>query len=271
MSDHRVFGRLIAPGALYGAMAVSATLAEGSDAVIVEDFQMQSALVFPDEDAEDGDSAEAGRRVQVLLRRRRGRRGAPGPHPQPRRWLRTGGRSTRKGRISRQGSAGQSQAAPPLDIEGLTAALTPVDLAAYYRAKAAVGIDLGPSFRTVEALWARQGEAIAEVALPAGVERNPFDVHPLVLDGCFQVFGAARNPDGGEEGITYLPFAWERLWLARTGLPERLFCHVTVKEGRPGDGGWTLRAVDVPEVHAADLQSLRPEMERSSGSWPASP
>ena len=66
LSDHRVFGRLIAPGALYGAMAASATLAEGSDAVLVEDFGMQSALVFAGEDAEDG-AADAGRRVQVLL------------------------------------------------------------------------------------------------------------------------------------------------------------------------------------------------------------
>ncbi len=249
LADHRVFGRLIAPGALYGAMAASATLAEGSDAVVVEDFQMQSALVLPDGDAEDG-TGDAGRRVQVLLddaedeAARRVRILSRGD-------AEDGWTQHAEGRISAS-SAGQSQAAPPLDIEGLKAALTPVDLAAYYRAKAAVGIDLGPSFRTVEGLWARPGEAVAEVALPAGVERNPFDVHPLVLDGCFQVFGAARNPDGGEEGITYLPFAWERLWLAG-GLPERLFCHVTVKEGRPGEEA-DAESGGVPEVHAADLR-----------------
>ena len=87
------------------------------------------------------------------------------------------------------------------------------------------------------------------------LERSAYDTHPLVLDGCFQVFGAARNPDGGEEGITYLPFAWERLWL-RDGLPDRLVCHVTVREGRPDAEDET---GDVPEVHAADLRLYAPD------------
>ena len=248
LSDHRVFGRLIAPGALYGAMAASATLAEGSDAVLVEDFGMQSALVFPGEDAED-DSAEAGRRVQVLLddaedgAARRVRILSRGEGED-------GWTLHAEGRVSTS-SAGPAPAAPSLDIEGLKAALAPVDLAAYYRAKSAVGIDLGPSFRTLDALWARPGEAIAEVALPAGLERSPFDVHPLVLDGCFQAFGAARNPDGGEEGVTYLPFAWERLWL-KDRLPERLVCHVSMREGPQGTEAETEHD-NVPEVHAADL------------------
>ena len=254
LSDHRVFGRLIAPGALYGAMAASASLAEGSDAVIVEDFSMQNALVFPDEDAEDG-SADTGRRVQVLLddaedgAARRVRILSRGEGED-------GWTLHAEGRVATS-SAGPAPAAPSLDVEGLKAALSPVDLAAYYRAKAAVGIDLGPSFRTVDALWARPREAIAEVALPAGVERNPFDVHPLVLDGCFQVFGAARNPDGGEEGITYLPFAWERLWL-KDRLPERLVCHVSMREGPQGEVA-DVTGGDVPEVHAADLRLYEPD------------
>ena len=249
LSDHRVFGRLIAPGALYGAMAASASLAEGSEAVIVEDFQMQSALVFSDEDAE-GDSADAGRQVQVLLddaedgAARRVRILSRGDGED-------GWTLHAEGRVD-AGSAGPPQAASPLDIEGLKAALSPVDLAAYYRAKLAVGIDLGPSFRTVEGLWARQGEAIAEVALPAGVELSPLDVHPLLLDGCFQAFGAARSPDGGEEGVTYLPFAWERLWL-KDRLPERLVCHVQMRQG-PGGGAADTENEGLPEVHAADLR-----------------
>ena len=253
LSDHRVFGRLIAPGALYGAMAASASIVEESEAVVVEDFQMQSALVFPDEDAEE-DGGDTGRRVQVLLddaedgAARRVRILSRGEGED-------GWTLHAEGRISAS-PGGPAQAPPPLDIKGLKTALSPVDLAAYYRAKAAVGIDLGPSFRTVEALWARQGEAIAEVALPAGLERTPLDVHPLVLDGCFQAFGAARNPDGGEEGVTYLPFAWERLWL-RDRLPERLVCHVSMREGRRDAEDET--SDEVPEVHAADLRLYAPD------------
>ena len=254
LNDHRVFGRLIAPGALYGAMAASAALAEGSATAAVEDFQMQSALVFPDENAED-ESTDAGRRMQVLLDEneddafRRVRvlsrgRGEEG-------WT-----LHAEGRVAASPSPAPP-VAPPLDVEALKAALSPVDLAAYYRAKLAVGIDLGPSFRTLEGLWARRGEAMAEVALPAGLERNPLDVHPLVLDGCFQAFGAARRPDGDEEEITYLPFAWERLWLAQ-GLPERLICHLRMREAPPG-AVEEAESGDVPEVYAADLGLYDPD------------
>ena len=249
LNDHRVFGRLIAPGALYGAMAATASLAEGSKEAIVEDFRMQNALVFPNEDSEDG-SANAGRQVQVLLDD-----DEDGTSGRIRILSRGQGEDGwtlhAEGRVP-SGAAGPVHAAGPFDADGFKSALSAIDLAAYYRAKAAVGIDLGPSFRTLEGLWARRGEAIAEVALPAELERAPFDVHPLVLDGCFQAFGAARNPDDSEEGITYLPFAWERMWLAGR-LPERLTCHVLVREGPQGAAADPDQG-EVPEVHAADLR-----------------
>ena len=250
LNDHRVFGRLIAPGALYGAMAATASLADGSMAAIVEDFRMQNALVFPIDDSEDG-SSNAGRQVQVLLddaedgTSRRIRILSRGQGEKD------GWTLHADGRVS-SGAAGPAHAAGPFDADGFKSALPAIDLAAYYRAKAAVGIDLGPSFRTLVGLWARQGEAIAEVALPTELERAPFDVHPLVLDGCFQAFGAARNPDDGEEGITYLPFAWERMWLAER-LPERLTCHVLMREGPRGAAAETDQG-EAPEVHAADLR-----------------
>ena len=249
LADHRVFGRLIAPGALYGAMAASACRAEGHDAVVVEDFRMQSALIFGDESVDDG-AGEAGRRMQVLL-------DADGDDPSRR--LRVLSRSDdeeewtlhAEGQVS-DGAAGPSLVVPPFDADGLKADLSAVDLPAYYRAKSAVGIDLGPAFRTLTGLWARDGEALGEVELLAGQERGPLDVHPLVLDGCFQIMGAARDPDGTEDGITYLPFAWERLWIGKE-LPDRLFCHVTMRE-RPRDQEVDAENVGMPEVHAADMR-----------------
>ena len=254
LDDHRVFGRLIAPGALYGAMAATASLAEGNEAAVVEDFQMQSALVFPDEDSGDR-PADSGRRVQILLDD-----AEDGDSNRVRILSRGEGEDGwtlhAEGQVS-SAAAGPPPGAPPFDAEGLKAALSPVDLAGYYRTKAAVGIDLGPSFRTLEGLWARDGEALCDVALPAGQELGALDVHPLVLDGCFQAFGAARNPDGGEEGVTYLPFAWERLWLPGR-LPERLTCHVLMRESPEGAAAKAERDA-VPEVHAADLRFYGPD------------
>ncbi len=249
LADHRVFGRLIAPGALYGAMAASACRVEGDNAVVVEDFRMQSALVFADESTDDN-AGEAGRRMQVLLDAGR---------DVPSRRLRVLSKGDdeeewtlhAEGQVS-GGVAVSSLAVRPFDAEGLKAELTMVDLPAYYRAKSAVGIDLGPAFRTLTGLWARDGEALGEVVLPVGKERGPLDVHPLVLDGCFQIMGAARDPDGTGDGTTYLPFAWERLWIGQE-LPDRLFCHVTMRE-RPRDREADSEIVGTPEVHAADMR-----------------
>ncbi len=251
LADHRVFGRLIAPGALYGAMAASACRAGGDAAVVVEDFRMQSALVFAGDSAgEDTGDGDAGRRMQVLL-------DAGGDGPSRRVRVLSRGDDDEEwtlhaeGQVS-SGAAGPPEAAPPFDADGLKAGLSPVDLPAYYRAKSAVGIDLGPAFRTVTALWARDGEALGEVALPAGQERGALDVHPLVLDGCFQIMGAARDPDGTGDGTTYLPFAWERLWIG-DGLPDRLFCHVTMRES-PRDAAADAGNAGTPEAFAADMR-----------------
>ena len=127
-----------------------------------------------------------------------------------------------------------------------------MDVPAFYRAKASVGIGLGASFRTLEGVWARAGEAVGEVVFPAGLGPNGLDLHPLLLDGCFQVLAAARTPGGSEDGATYLPFGWERLWLAG-GLPDRLICHVHLKEHSSG------KETDEPvEVLSGDLRIYDP-------------
>ena len=223
MNDHRVFGRVIAPGALYGAMAVSASTAEGSGTMLIEEMQFHNALIFGEEDSEGGGD---GREVQVLLE-------APGEEPSRLVRIFSKGEAEESWTLHAEcrapSEAGGRQSAEQMDLESLKAALSPEDVPAYYRAKAAVGIDLGPSFRTLGSVWSRAGEALGEVCWPEALGENALDVHPLLLDGCFQVMGAARNPGGAEDGITYLPFGWERLWLAEK-LPDRLLCHVRMRE-----------------------------------------
>ncbi|MYA97363.1 MAG: SDR family NAD(P)-dependent oxidoreductase, partial [Nitrospinae bacterium] len=245
MSDHRVFGRVIAPGALYGAMAASAAMAEGSGSVVVEDMQLHNALVFAEGDAGE-DSGEGGRKVQVVL--------------DP-----SGEAASRRVQIFSQGNeegwtvhveGRVSQGAPVpgagerVDLEGLKADLSPVDVSGYYRARAATGIELGPSFRTLGRVWSQPGEAVGEVSFPEALGQNGLDVHPLLLDGCFQVVAAARNPGGAEGETTYLPFGWERLWL--TGrLPEQIVCHVRMGEAARGA---EVETGEPPEVLSGELR-----------------
>ena len=85
LGDHRVFERVVVPGALYGAMAVAAGGAGKTESLEISDFQLHSPLILPEDDPESagervrkvqvvldaaGDDArnEAGRRVRVLSR-----------------------------------------------------------------------------------------------------------------------------------------------------------------------------------------------------------
>ena len=239
LPDHRVFGRVVMPGAVYGAMAASAALAEaGGAAVVVEDMQLHSALVFPaDAETGDGDGAEeAGRTMQVVLDA--GDRGSSRRVQVFSKGSEEGWTLHVEGRVAP--GAAMPEAGGRADLEELKARLSPADAPAYYRAKAATGIHLGPSFRTLARVWAGPGEALAEVVLPESLGRNDLALHPLLLDGCFQAVGVARNMSGAEGEATYLPFGWDRMWLPGR-LPDRVLCHVRMSEASqeaeaaPGD------------------------------------
>ena len=246
MNDHRVFGRVVAPGALYGAMAASTALVEGVGSVVVENMQLHNPLVFEEEDG----TGEEGRKMQVVVDA-------------------SEQASSRGIQIFSKGSEGEwmvhvegrvasgvpiPEAGGRIDLEDLKSGLSPVDVAGYYRHRASTGVDLGPFFRTLGKAWSRPGEALGEVSLPEPLTRHGLDVHPLVLDGCFQVVGAARNLAGTEGGATYLPFGWERLWLAGR-LPDRVVCHVRLSaasrdaEATPGEP---------PEVLSGELKIYDP-------------
>ena len=222
----------------------------GNSPVVLDDVQLHSPLVFLEQDSEDG-AGSAGRKMQALL---------DDSEEAQSRLLQVFSRGTEKGwtmhlegrvvsnpRCRRPGNGS--------DLESLKARLSPADVAAYYRAKAATSIDLGPSFRTLGTVWTGPGEALGEVRLPESVGRNDLDIHPLVLDGCFQVVGMARNMTGSPEEPTYLPFGWERLWL--TGpLPDSVVCHVQMSESnRTPDPD----SDEYPEVLSGEIRIYNPD------------
>jgi len=245
LDDHRVFDRVIAPGALYGAMAASAALAEGDGTVVVEDFQLHNALVFSGEDPVDGDGG-AGRQVQLVL----------DESDEPSRAVQIYSKGSEggwtqhvEGRVASGGAV--PEAAGRLDLDGLRSTLSPVDVEGYYRARADTGVHLGPSFRTLGKAWSRPGEALSEVRLPEGIARDGLEIHPLLLDGCFQTVGTARDLSGPHGSVTYLPFGWERFWLTTGRLPDRVVCHVRLSEGsRDADTD----EGEAPEVLTAELR-----------------
>ena len=249
LDDHRVFGRVIMPGAVYGVMAAAVSLGEGARSVDIADLQLHGPMVF----AEEEPGNESGRRVQAVLC-------AADNGSSSRIEIFSKGESedgwTLHAEARMSPAAKARGSGERMAIDSLKSGMAAQDVAAFYRARADSNINLGAMFRSLEALWAGNGEAVGEavgeVALPDAVDPTGIDLHPLLLDGCFQVLSAARQNAGGEDGLTYLPFGWERLWLAQP-LPERLVCHARLREAvRDADEG-------PPEVLSGDLRFYTPD------------
>jgi len=249
LDDHRVFGRVLAPGALFGAMAASAVWPEGGGSIVVEDLQLRSPLVLPDDDQED-DRSQPARDLQLLLE-------DAGATPRRHFEVFSRGAGEEAWTLHAEGRAGV-EAAPPerarIDPEALTAGLVPEDVSAFYRSKAEEGVHLGPRFRTLRALWSGDGEAAGEVVLPEPVDRRSAEVHPVLLDGCLQVVATARKRSGLEDDGAYLVFGCDRFWLAgATG--ERVFCHARLRPpseaATSGDGPLEVISGDL-KIYTAD-------------------
>ena len=250
LSEHQVFGRIIAPGAFYGATAVSACLAEGSASAVVQDLQLHNPLVFQAEDSGE-DAEQAVRQVQVVI---------DSPEEGQSRRFQLHSRSAAEqgwmlhaeARLETSPGPQAQGNAPSADLEGLKSTLIVQDVQAFYRARSEAGIDLGPAFRTLQKLWCGPGEAVGEVAIPQPGKSSTIEFHPLLLDGCFQVMGAARLWAGAEDGATYLPFGWDRLWLSGQ-LSNQVVCHVRMRTDSQAE------TTDLPaEVLTGDVQLYGP-------------
>ena len=133
LADHKVFGRLIAPGALYGALAASVSLTEGSGPVVVDEMQLHSALVFSDKDlrgrGRGPKSTGCGRRIRAGVVARRADLQQAAPRNE---W-------TMHVECRVPSSVQPEGAGERIDLESLKARLSPSDVPGYYRAKSDTG------------------------------------------------------------------------------------------------------------------------------------
>jgi SAM-dependent methyltransferase/acyl carrier protein/NADP-dependent 3-hydroxy acid dehydrogenase YdfG len=126
----------------------------------------------------------------------------------------------------------QAQTPVQVDLAALQARCTEVlSGAEYYQRFSEHDIDLG-SFRPIAQMWRRDGEALGQIRLSqeVGSEAGAYQLHPALLNACFQVLGAAFPATGAQ--ASYLPVAIERA--AVFGRPSlEVWSHVSL---RPGDG-----------------------------------
>jgi len=103
------------------------------------------------------------------------------------------------------------------------------DVEAYYRRLSGLGIELRGAFRALRSARRRDGEVLAELALPAGAAA--FEglqwAHPGLVDAALQAVGLAV-PDSVGGDTLYLLAQIDRLALCGP-LPERLLCQVRLQ------------------------------------------
>jgi acyl transferase domain-containing protein/surfactin synthase thioesterase subunit/acyl carrier protein len=97
----------------------------------------------------------------------------------------------------------------------------------YYQTLHVVGLQYGPSFRAIEALWRGSGEVLTRVRLPPSVAvEGTQALHPALLDACLHVYPALIEDYGNFERAperlrhTYLPIGVERFHSSGPGARE---------------------------------------------------
>jgi polyketide synthase PksN len=142
-----------------------------------------------------------------------------------------------------QGQAVLQEAADPgrVDLDSLRSTLDGegMDAAAVYDAFRGMGLHYGPSMRGIVSLWRGNGQALAELALPAGASSgNDYVLHPALLDSALQsAIGLAKDalPDAPS-----VPFAVDAVTIAAP-CTARMFAWV--REGAGSDDA--VRKVDI--------------------------
>ncbi len=94
-------------------------------------------------------------------------------------------------------SAGRAR--PPVDVAALRRRMTqdvPPDV--LYAALARRGLHYGPRFQAVQELHRSDGEVLARLGLPDGVDADGYHLHPVLLDGALHSLIAAADGAAGE-------------------------------------------------------------------------
>ncbi|MEV0299454.1 SDR family NAD(P)-dependent oxidoreductase [Nocardia sp. NPDC050710] len=149
---------------------------------------------------------------------------------------------------------------PPVDsgpVSWPPAGATAIAIDHAYADLAERGYEYGPAFRGLTALWARDGEVFAEVALPESVRSDgaTFGVHPALLDAALHaVLLGGLIPDS-RAGEIAVPFSWENIALYATGATT-VRVRAAVTGSGPGGERITVTLADPAGMAVADVGAL---------------
>ena len=212
LTDHKVFSQTIFPAAAYLEIALTAGASQNevNTSLTLSDVNIQRGLILPEELPEETEIT-----LQTILTPKENK--------------------TYQFQIfSLEQTTAQKEAQWIEHTTGIVkttelATPTPVDLESYksnflevvpvesfYRKLRDRTLEYGPTFQTITQLWRAPHQALAQITLSKSLEADSsepetYQIHPTLLDGCFQILAAAI--DNTETQYIYLPSGIEQLTL----------------------------------------------------------
>lgn len=235
LTDHAVGGVAVLPAAAMVEMA----LAAGSSAGVgwLDELILQAPLLIPEDDVVAlqlaiGPAHADGRCDLRLLSRPVGA-DADGVVAQQL-WVCHATGTLRAPTDAEMGGPEPVTPWPPADA-------APVEVDSMYDRLAEAGLQYGPAFQRLQAVWRRGEELFAEVALDEGQRSEGFTVHPALLDAALHPAAALQLLSDPAAGRVALPFAWAGVGVFSPPSREARVLRATLQ---PMDSGLRLEIAD---------------------------
>jgi acyl transferase domain-containing protein/acyl-CoA synthetase (AMP-forming)/AMP-acid ligase II/acyl carrier protein len=226
LSEHQIQGTVVFPGAGYVEMALAAAQeALGVRSCVLEDVVFHRALLLPEDQT---------RKVQLVLAPESAGKASfhiyglsPGAGRQPDSW-----RLCASGKIC-YGTEVLPPVSHEISVQEIQRrCLQEMSSGEHYRILRRRGLQYGSDFQTVQRIRRRDGEAIGRLVLPPplDLEANRYGIHPVLLDGGFQMVSATLPgaTNGHADDETYVPVGVASLRIYEHG-SDRVWCHVQLR------------------------------------------
>jgi acyl transferase domain-containing protein/NADPH:quinone reductase-like Zn-dependent oxidoreductase/acyl carrier protein len=199
LHDHRVAGAVVFPAAGFVEMALAAAAARRPGMLLaIEDLEILAPLVL---------DADHSKLVRLRVEQEDGRFAITSRDRL----------SDGEWRTHAVGRLVEDALTAPADLLHLPSRPPDVSAKAHYALATSMGLDYGPAFQSVTAVWREEPQPCCALALPECVadEADAYLLHPACLDGAFQLLMdvVARQQLPGEPVPTFLPVRIDRLEL----------------------------------------------------------
>jgi acyl transferase domain-containing protein len=247
LDHHRIFGTSIAPSPAFIEMAVRA--AEelfGNGPMRIGNLAIQEAMILPEEGlntfqiilTQNGTDSAAFKIVSLDANDQ---------------W-----KTHTTGEVARQAASTENDSAGILDqITQIQARCTEqIDGVDYYAGVAAFGLEFGESFRGLQHVWRRDGEALGKVQIPEMLqdETSQYRFHPALLDACFHLLGAPLPDAKIETAYLLIGIDHFRLYQQPSG---QLWNHTILVEQTGETFTGNIRLFDESGTLIAEAQGLQ--------------